>query len=490
MSDKSVSKDNVALFKQIGVDGVFTVDLDSLISKSYSFDKEQVVNALNQCDISTLRNMSSYFYTYSGVYRQMCHKVASIHYFRSIVTPEFYLSKSDKFNEKIDKEVMKYYHASKVDNTCYNISLEAIIYGSCSTYETVTSDGKVVQQILPPEYCRTKAKDEFDNNIVEFNFQYFDRVVNSMTADEQNNLWKSLPKEFSKLYKNYKNGKSNCNDSRNPKWQRLDSAYARCTLSSLDGCPLFANMFADVIDYEDYKTIDSDRAKQKLFKLIVQKFNLGDDGEPVAQDYQITASHRNVKDAVNGVANAVTTPFDITSVSLDDKAATTDIKYAEQSIDNLYNSSGTNQAVLGSVANAGATSVKASNTLLSSSIKYMVYQHENWYNKKINDISKGKIVYSFKILDIHVFNEIDVVGFYKQQLDLGGSLLLYTSAIGINQTMYQSLLKYEDAIKVKDSMKPLINSNQASAKDLNKGSNAKSDNDKADETIAKDEIRQ
>lgn len=483
------TKQRTVIFKQLGTDGICTVDLDSLVQKNYSFDKEQIINALNKGDTSTLREMSAYFYTYSGVYRQIVHKIASIHYYRSIVTPEFYLSKNDKFNEKIDKEVMKYYRSCKVDNTCYNIGLEAILYGSCCTYETVTPNGNVIQQVLPAEYCRTRSKDEFDNNIVEFNFRYFDNVINQMNQQEQKVFWKSLPKEFENLYKNYKANKSNCNDSRNPHYQRLDSNYARCTMSSLDGCPLFANMFPDILDYEDYKTIDSDRAKQKLFKLIVQKFNLDDSGEPVCGDEQILSMHRNLNNAVDGVANGLTTPFEVTSVSLDDKAATNDIRYAEQSIDNLYNSGGIQQAIMGSLKGANQTSIKSSNTLLSSSVKHMIYQYENWYTKKLNEISKGKVIYSFKMLDIHVFNESDVMNGYKQQLDLGGSLILYTSAVGINQTMYQSLLRYENEIGIKDMMKPLINSNQASASDINEGSNKKDDKDKTDESIRTDENR-
>ena len=477
------------VFKQLGSDKFVALDLDSLVQKNYSFDKEQVITALNRNDISTLRNMSAYFYTYSGVYRQMVHKVASMHYYRNFVTPEFYISKNDKFNEKIDKEVMKYYRSCKVDNTCYNITLEAILYGSCNTYETVTSDGNVVQQILPAEFCRTRSKDEFDNNMVEFNFKYFDTVINQMNQQEQKVFWKSLPLEFEKLYKNYKANKSNCNDSRNTHFQRLDSSKARCTMSSLDGCPLFANMFPDILDYEDYKTIDSDRAKQKLFKLVVQKFGLREDGEPVCEDEQILTMHKNLKNAVDGIANGLTTPFEVTSVTLDDKSATTDVRYSEQSIDNLYNSSGISQSVMGSLKGAGANAIKSSNTLISSTIKHMLYQYENWYTKKINEVAKGKVIYSFKMLDIHVFNESEAVQGFKHQLDLGGSLILYTSSLGIGQTMYQSLLKYEEHLGIKDLMKPLINSNQASVKDIESGANTKRIEEKDDETIRTEDVR-
>lgn len=484
-------RNTYALFKKLGSDEVFTLDLESLLTSSYNVDKDSVLSALNNNDIATQRNYSMYFYSYSGVYRQLIHKTASMHYYRNIVSPQFYLSKNNKFNEKIDKEVMKYHDNCKVENTCYNIGLLAILYGACNTYETVTSDGQVVQQILPAEYCRTRSKDEFGNNLVEFNFQYFDNVMNMVNQDEQKNIWKTLPKEFEKLYtKNYKANKSNCNDSRQPQWQRLDSNFARCTMATISGSPLFANMFPDILDYEDYKAIDSTKAKQKMFKLIVQKFELNDEGAPVPEDKTIIDADSNLKKRVDGISCSVTTPFDIRSVSLDDKSTSQDIQYAEQSMNNLYNSSGTQQSVMGSLAGSGANAINSSNTLISASLNYIVYQYENWYIKKLNEISKGKVMYGFKILDITVFNEEKSINKYKQQLDTSGSVLLYASAIGVGQTMYKSLIEYENSLGIKDFMKPILNSNQTSSSDIsNVGTNKKDISDKSDETIRTDDSR-
>lgn len=486
---ETIKPKSTVLFKQLG-DGNFSVDLDSFITPSYNIDKDSVLNALNNNDVSKQRNMSMYFYSYSGIYRQLIHKTASLHYYRSVVAPQFYLCKNDKFNEKIDKDVMRYYEASKVENTCFNIGLEAILLGMCCTYETILSDGKVVHQILPSEYCRTRSKDEFGNNVVEFNFQFFDNVMNSLSEQEKSNLWKSLPKEFKRLSDNYKNSKSNCNDSRNPQWQRLDSKYARCTLSTITGSPLYANMFPDILDYEDYKTIDNTKAKQKMFKLIVQKFGLDDEGEPLADGTYITTAHKNLKSVVDGVAGSLTTAFDVQSVSLDDKAATQEVKYAEQSISNLYNSSGTQQSVMGSIDSAGANAVNSSNSLIVASIKYMVYQFENWYTKKINEVSNGKIMYGFKILDINIFNDEKAIGRFKQQLDSSGSILLYASALGVGQTMFQSLIRYENELGIKEIMKPILNSNQTSSKDVASAGRPEKDiSDKSDDTVRTDQNR-
>lgn len=485
-----MKKDNnnrSVLFKQLGDDSVFTINLDSLLQKNYSIEKEDISKALDNNDVSTLRHMSEYFYSYSGIYKHLIHKVASIHYYRNILVPQFYVSKNEKFNKKVDKDVMSYYEKCNVENTCYNIVLLSVLYGSCSTYETITGDGRVVQQILPAEYCRSKSKDEFDNNIVEFNFQFFDTIINTLNEEESMNLWDTLPEEFENLYENYRNGISNCNDSRSPQWQMLDPKLSRCTMSTVNGSPLFANMFSDILDYEDYKTIDITKAKQKIFKLVAQTYPLDDEGEPKCDDGIIIDAHKNLKNVVDGVAGSLTTPFKLESVSLDDKSTSQEIKYAEQSVSNLYNSSGTQQSVMGSLDGSGANAIAASNTLLASTIKYIVCQLENWYNKKVNEVSNGNVVYKFKILDIHVFNEKDAINNYKQQLDSSGSVLAYASAIGIGQNTYQSLIHYENILGIKEVMKPILNSNQTSSKDIS--NNKKDDSEKSDETIRTENSR-
>lgn len=479
------------IFVKLGND-ISAIDLDKLLPNYYTFEKEEVMEAINDGDITKQRQMSAYFYRSSGLYRQLCHRIAGIHRYRNFVTPVYYISKSNKYNEKSDKEVMRYYKNCKVDNASYNIGLQAIIFGACYLYENETSDGQIVQQVLPPDRCRSRSKDEYENNTVEFDFSYFDSVISKYDEKEVNTIWKTLPKEFKKLYGNYKNGKSNCGDSRNPKWQLLDTNYARCYTITLDGSPLFVNMFADIIDAADYKSVDIERAKQKLFKLIVQKFGLGEDGEPSASDEQIRESNKNLIRAVDNSAACITTAFDIESVSLDSNgsSASSEIKFQELAQESQYNSAGVPQQVFGNSGNAGANAIKTNNYLTASILDFLIKQQENWYNKKINLISKGKVVYEFRYLDINIFNEAEMIGYYKQFLDSGSSAILYSCSIGVPQYTLDGLLEYETNIGLKDKFRPLINSNQASANDLGgDGSNKKDDNDKADTTIEKNDIR-
>lgn len=488
MEEQVTQKIPSTVFVKLGKD-ISSLDLDKLIPKYYTFEKDEIIDAINDGDITTQRQMSAYFYRSSGVYRQLCHRIAGIHRYRNYVAPLYYISKSNKHNEKIDKEVMKYYQSCKVDNVSYGIGLQAIVFGACYLYENETSDGKIVQQVLPPDRCRSRSKDEYENNTVEFDFSYFDSLVSSYTADEVKTIWKTLPKEFEKLYKNYKAGKSNCGDSRNTKWQLLDTNYARCYTITLDGSPLFVNMFPDILDAADYKSVDIERAKQKLFKLIVQKFELDEQGDPKASDDEIRQSNKNLISAVDNSAACLTTAFDIESISLDanGSSASSEIKFQELAQESQYNSAGVPQQVFGNSGNAGANAIKTNNDLTASVLEYLIKQQENWYNKKINLVSKGKIVYEFKYLPINIFNEKDMIGYYKQFLDLGSSAILFSSAIGIPQYTLDGLLDYENNIKLKDKFKVLLNSNQASSSEV--GANEKDDNDKTDETIAKNDTR-
>lgn len=487
--EKNVKKPSM-VFVKLG-DDIASIDLDKLLPNYYTFDKEEIMQAINDGDISKQRQMSAYFYRASGVYRQLCHRIAGIHRYRNFITPVYYISKSEKHNEDVDKEVVKYYKNCKVDNTSYHIGLQSIVFGACYLYENETSDGNIIQQVLPPDRCRSRSKDEYENNTVEFDFSYFDPILNAYRPEEVKQIWKTMPKEFESLYKNYKNNKSNCGDSRNPKWQLLDTEYARCYSITLDGSPLFANMFVDILDASDYKSVDIERAKQKLFKLIVQKFELDDDGEPKASDDQLKQANKNLIRAVDNSASCLTTAFQVESVSLDSNgsSASSEIKFQELAQESQYNSAGVPQQVFGNSGNAGANAIKTNNDLTATILEYLIKQQENWYNKKLNIVSKGSVVYEFKYLPITIFNEKEMIGYYKQFLDLGSSATLFSSALGVPKYILDGLLDYENNTGLKEKFKVLINSNQASAKDINEGSNKKDDNDKSDETVRTDDTR-
>ncbi|MGL6175201.1 MAG: hypothetical protein ACRC1P_11405 [Cellulosilyticaceae bacterium] len=479
---------NVEVFKSLGK-VIESSDLDFYTTKTYSIEKDEVYTAVENGDIPTLRGISLYFYNSSGLYRHLIHKIASIDKHRYMTYPMFSLAKNDKFNDKIHKEVSRYVHNYNVEQTSYNIDLQAILYGECYTYET-RDENFVQQQILPPAYCRTRKTDAMNNKLVDFDFSYFDRPLQSMDQALQKQFWTGLPKEFLKLYKDYKNGKISVD--KQPKWQPLDQLYARCYRSTVDGSPLFSTTFTDILESIDLKNIDSSMAKSKLFRLLVQKFEINKEtGFPFSSRAEILDAHQNLKKASGDSARTLTTGFEVNSVSLQDGAsANQDIKYTQLGNDRVTSDIGIQQSLIGSTDNVGAEAIKQSIMMISESLKMLRFQHENWIRKVINtEISNGKVIYQFTMLDVNIFNETQKIKDAKQQLDIGGSVSLLFNTMGIPTDRLVDIMKTEDSLGIKELFKPLINSNQM-ASDTGSSDNGrpKTDNPK-DSTQESDQNR-
>src|SRR5574344_1108959 len=177
---------------------IATVDFKKINDQSASYTKDQLLTALSsrsEENTKILIQASNFFYTYSGEYRQLIHRFAGIHKYRNVIYPRFQFDKKanvKKINDKIGQYVLN----SRVEETCLNTTIKALLDGTSYSYEDIKDGDKTVQQFLPSDYCRTRTFDNFGNKIVEFNFKYFDEKYPDQNQREL--IFKQLPKEFNK----------------------------------------------------------------------------------------------------------------------------------------------------------------------------------------------------------------------------------------------------------------------------------------------------
>lgn len=485
-------KKGTQVFKKLG-NSIASPDLEDFLDKSYSIDRESVISAINNNDVNTLRSMSAYFYNFSGMYRQMIHRISTIPLDRYTYNIAFSVMKNPKFQEKIDKQVHNYIRNSKIEKTALQLRMLAILYGCVFVYETRDETNGVVHQILPATYCRTRSYNPYGVPTVEFDMSYFDKSLNRMEKNEQNAFWKSLPKEFLGLYRNYKASRSNCNDTRNPKWQLLDYNYAFAVKATLTEDPLFSPVFDTILTSADLISTDVQKIKTDNWRLIYQKAEIDKDtGEPVATDDEILDNHANLKKATNGSnVSILTTSFDVNALDLKGSGSgvSEQKKYSELGVNLIGNEIGLNVGLIGSTDNLGAETAKSTLNMLAESLRFINSQIEAWYNQVINtEISGGKTMYDFTFLGITIFNEKDRIAEFKQMQDSGGSTIPYSSALGIPVYRQKDILEYEKALGIKDLFQPLVNSNQASAADISDNGRPKTDNPK-DSTQESDQNR-
>ncbi len=430
------------------------IAMETLQSQRYSFTKTQIQTALDQQDFATLRRMSNYFYYNSGAYRRL------VEYFGGILTNDFLVIPHIKPEDAENKSFLRgmenianYIKSSNLKETCAMINKAVVKDGAFFGYEREIDKIFTLQQ-LPAEYCRSRFK--IDNMYaVEFNFAYFDIFRN----EDKEEMLRAFPPEFTSMYNTYLGDRTNQN------WQILDPQFSRAHMLQSQ-IPMLSPVFVDLLELEEYKTIDKTRSTLDIYKLLIQKIPTNKDGEIELYMEEIEDLHANARQMVtNNNVDVITTPCEFTEVNLTDRTsqARDDVQKATNAI---YSTAGTSTVLFSdgarSTSTGLATSVKVDEALMFP----LLAQFESWYNGKFKTIAKGKFKFSMVFPPISQYNKKDMLELYTKGATLGfPTKLLTMAAIGINQFDTEFLLNYEnDVLKLQDRMIPTSSAYNQGAK--------------------------
>ena len=433
---------------------VFSIDPTRIKDTSNTFTRDDLLQALSTTDetggnTKTLVQASRWLYKRSGEYRQLIHRFAGTCLYRYVVTPKMVIE-----GDIVEtyRQVGDYCTNANIESTCLDITIKALVDGTAYTYETVESDGTVITQFLPADYCRTRTFDMYGNRIVEMNFKYFD---DNFTDTAQKELILSqLPEEFTTCYNNCTNQKSNIGDDKNYQWQALDSTCARATTFSLDGTPFFSAVLPELINYMEYKEMDKLSKELDLFTILIQKTEFDDNGDLLVDDDTMdTLISTLSKIAKAGGAGSFTTPFEVNALRVKEASEKTDT-YVEDGLSSIYNSASLPELSFNSSSkNGGSAGINSSNNMSRGVFNTILSQFRNWYRMRFATLYSG-VLFDIDFLNVTVFNEKDISTLYKDALSLGGSVFYYMSSIGINQWKFERSLDLEDALGIKSRLVP------------------------------------
>ena len=461
MKTKNKSQVNFAeLTTKLG--GVYALDFSSTIKQNSAYTIEQVYNALNNKDIQTLIEMSNYFFIASGQYRRMINHIATLHTYAYIYTPiitDFAKGLNyKKLGTSIDK-ITDYLSKSQVEATNKYIAFECAINGTFYGYER-DIDNQIVLQELPPSYCRTKYKIN-NNYAIEFNFKFFDDNYRDTLLKQQ--VFDLLPDEFLALYNEYKSDTSN---NKEKHWKLLNPEFTRCHRIVPDGTPFLAGTFPDLIDLCEFKEIQKAKSKLELYRIVVQKVPINDQGEVKLEPEEVQDLHTATRKMVtNKQVEIITSPLETTSIDLSNKGQK-DTDILADATASIYDSAGMSQVIFNNSKNNGLAGLKYSVTLDESILDDFIAQCQRWYNYKLSLITGKNIKFELQFLDVTRNNKQDAIKMYKELATLGGSALTMMVASGVPQYKVLSLLDFENNfLKLKDQMIPLVSSYNQSGSD-------------------------
>jgi len=402
--------------------------------------------------------MSRYFFNISGEYRRL------VWYFATILTYDYLIIPKIKDDDFINNEgklkklnqafqtILDYTDNSHLQELSRFINLIVILDGVFYGYERVLDDNISIQQ-LPFEYCRSDYKID-GCYAIEFNFRFFDLYTKT---EDKIKIFNQFPPEFLQTYLDYKAGKFN-ELSSTPEWQQLNPEFARCHKLTDIATPFLSPVFTELINLKEYKDLDKSQTEMDLFKLIVQELPTdAKTGLPLLKLEEGQALHTNAKKMItkDGV-DVLTTPLKVEAVNLQEKGQTLrdNIDRAENTV---YNSAGTPRLLFND-GSTGSVGLSASIANDESILTPLLDQTIRWYNNKFNKYLIRNKNFTFEILMplITIFNRKEKWEMWKEGATLGYSKLLPLIALGIKQSTFLNLLKYEnDILGLIDKMIPL-----------------------------------
>lgn len=438
--------------KTLRDDAFLNVDAVTALRSNRPVTKDMVKRAINQKDLRQLRAISSYFYDKSGIYERLVKYMAHFFRYDFFVTPVQY-DKDVPEAKVIDGwyRACLYLENSKPKRHLADIAVKVVRQGCFYGYRLVQSDREFLQE-LPVDYCRSR----YDYNgkpAVEFNVKYFDEAFSD--NEYRLRVVRMFPKEIQSAYVAYKKGKLpqdfNGDDQG---WVLLDPT--KTVKFNVDGSdiPMFVNVIPHLLDLEQAQDIDLRKMLQQILKIIVQKFPLDKNYDPVFELDDMQQFHNMAVDMLGDAVgiDVLTTLADVNVADMSDKGNVSSVDQLEKVERTVYNEAGVSQMQFNS---EGSVALERSIANDEGSLAGLVAQFEEYLEDMIaplNKYIKRKLVYRVNLLPTTVYNYKDMASAYREQTMLGYSKLMSQVALGMPQTVVLSAARFENNMLKLDSV--------------------------------------
>ena len=436
-------------------------------------DKGNILRAIDQNDLKTLREVSDFFYRISGIYQRLVRHMAYLYRYDWFVTT--YTYDDSVKNEKLIEGFRN--SLSTLDNfgmkrNLGEIALKVIRHGVYYGYK-IPYKNTISLQELPPNYCRSRFS-QGNQPAVEFNMKYFDDAFKDPIQRER--FLKLFPKEFTKGYNLYKANKLPPEFPGDQSgWYLLEPGLVVRFTANGEEFPFFISTIPLLIDLDEAQGVDKKKTLQRLLKIIIQKMPMDKNGELIFDPEEAQQLHNNavtmLKRAIG--VDVLTTYADIDVADLDASNTSTqqdDLQRVERQV---YNEAGVSQLLFNTDKNIASDKAILND---EATLYNMLLQFEDFANEMITQYSKNKkYEYKVQFLTTTVYNYKELAKLYKEQMQVGFSKELSQIALGQSQSSILATAHFEnDVLDLVNVFIPPLMSSTMNADILNrvKGGNA------------------
>ena len=417
--------------------------------------------------------LSRHFFDKGGFYQRILLHYATLLKYTGLLipNPSFGKSLSEPYILKKYNNAISFIDNANLPNLFIHIAINALrdgcYYGFIHSLEDTIS---IID--LPVYYCRTRFRDEFGNDLIEFNVTYFDTIIDKKDRVKALSIY---PKDISNWYKKYKLGKVT------DPWVFISSEISVC-IPFLNGIPMFLQIIPAAIEYDQARDINKERDLEEIRKIIVQKIPHLQDGGLLFEPEEAEVIHKGTVGMMKGNDNVsvLTTYADVDAIvskTSNDNSNST----VEKSLLNIYTEAGSSPQLFGTESNLSLeTSINNDMALMMIFAKKLDRIITYIVNKKY---SNTNISFKYTILPITYYNETKYIDTALKMANSGYSFILPALAIGLSQKELGNIKDLEnDVLDLKDKLIPLSTSYTESSN--SPGRPEKSLEEKSAKTIA------
>ena len=417
------------------------------------FTVEEIESIIRSGEISSIRELSRYYYRTSGRYRNVINFLANLFLYESLITPIYEVGKGSK-----TQIIKAFYNAcSFVDALNIKTSLARITREWLKTgiyYGILQENGnKVTIQDLPTEYCRTRYKDFNDLPVLEFNITYF---VTKYDDDKvRNQAILNYPPAIQKGWRDYKN-----HTLQDPWIIVPASAGGIVFCFSEDSTPLMVSSIVELAKLKDAVGREETRDENELYKLLIQRMPIDNDGHLVFELDEVAQIHAGVANMLKDLdtVDVLTTFGETTLENLQDSSAATQANNRiEKYSDNAWDALGSSKLFFNA---DNSSSLAYVIKRLESVMQEYINAYANWIKFLINSrFSRTGLSFDFEILPVTKFNLKDYLQHYLQAAQYGYPRMRVGVALGMKQRSFVSAIDFEtEFLELDDKMIPLMSS--------------------------------
>lgn len=437
--------------------------------RNRDFTVEEIEDIICSGSLEEIRELSRYYYRTNSIYRANIDFLASLPLYYTMVTPIFESGKGSQTQiTKAFYNACNFVEKLDIKNTLFRITKEWLKTG---VYFGILQEkgGKVTVMDLPLKYCRTRFKDLNNLNILEFDITYFNYKYSEEAERTQAVLL--FPEVVQKAWKEYKAKK--LKDT----WIMIPANSGGVSFCfTEDQTPLLIASLPQLRHLKDAVGREEKRDENELYKLLIQKMPLDNNGELVFEMDEIEEIHAGVAEMLKDLdtVDVLTTVGDATLENLQDSSAATQSanrieKYDKQAWDALGRS-----ALLFNSDNSSSLTLAIKKD--ESLMKGYLSAYDTWIRYLINQrFSRTGLTFDFEILPITVFNQKEFAADCLQSAQFGYSKMRAGVSYGIKQINQLSLITFEnDFLKMHEKMIPLMSSYTQTGDEKNISSKEKS----------------